>query len=124
MIEAAYETLRLPRTAGPDQVRRAYVRLVRRYPPEHFPDQFSKIHEAYRRLSLEDDFVGFLADKIATAKSPLKLAALLWGDHPYLKKTETVDLAELSQLLTAEPARPELDQLLDRIEASTIEWRK
>ena len=38
MLETAYKTLRLDRQAGPEEVRAAYVRLDRRYPPEHFPE--------------------------------------------------------------------------------------
>lgn len=45
-----YETLRIAPTASPDEVKRAYYRQVREYPPEKAPEQFQKIREAYETL--------------------------------------------------------------------------
>lgn len=124
MIDLAYETLRLDKTAGPEEIRRAYVRLVRRYPPEHFPDKFARIHEAYRRLTLDEDFVVTKAGQIISAESLLQLAGLIWGDHRCLREKEPAGLEGLASLLSAGPARPELDELLAEIDPAAIKWRK
>jgi len=45
-----YLVLDLPPDAGDGDVRSAYQRLLRKYPPEHRPEQFQKIQEAYGLL--------------------------------------------------------------------------
>jgi hypothetical protein len=42
-----YELLDVPREIDCTGLRRAYVGLIRRYKPEHFPDHFRRIREAY-----------------------------------------------------------------------------
>lgn len=123
MIDEAYGLLRLDKTAGPEDIRRAYVRQVRRYPPEHFPDKFAKIQEAYRRLSLDEDFVCNLAGELGALESALELAGRIWGGRPELREKETVPLTELAPLLSSAPARPELDRLLEA-DPVAIEWRR
>ena len=46
-----YETLKLERAASADEIKRAYYKLVRQFPPERFPDEFREIREAYDTLS-------------------------------------------------------------------------
>jgi len=50
-----YLVLDLPPDAGDGDVRSAYQRLLRKYPPEHQPDQFQKIQEAYSLLRTSRD---------------------------------------------------------------------
>ena len=33
-----------------EEVRRAYLNLVKRYPPEHHPEEFARVAEAYEAL--------------------------------------------------------------------------
>jgi hypothetical protein len=42
--------LGIDRSVDLRDLRRAYVRLIRIYRPEHFPDQFRRIREAYEHL--------------------------------------------------------------------------
>jgi curved DNA-binding protein CbpA len=46
-----YETLGVPEDASQEQIKRAYYRLVRQYPPEKEPEKFKVIREAYEILS-------------------------------------------------------------------------
>jgi curved DNA-binding protein CbpA len=46
-----YDRLSIPRTASQDEVKRAYLKNVRRYPPERAPEEFKRIREAYETLS-------------------------------------------------------------------------
>ncbi len=49
-----YEILAVdPQQADDQIVRRAYLELVRRYPPDRFPDRFQAIHAAYEQLKDE-----------------------------------------------------------------------
>ncbi len=50
-----YLVLDLTPDAGDGDVRSAYQRLLREYPPEHRPEQFQKIQEAYGLLRTSRD---------------------------------------------------------------------
>ena len=45
-----YHTLDLSPDCSEAELRKRYLELVRRYPPESHPEKFSKIHEAYEYL--------------------------------------------------------------------------
>ena len=45
-----YEALGLAPGAAPEEIKRAYFRLVRKYSPEKEPEQFQKIRQAYEAL--------------------------------------------------------------------------
>ena len=112
MLESAYNKLRVERDASPEEIRKAYVNLVRRYPPEHFPEKFTSIRQAYQKLMLEDEFMEE-AFRIANENcSPLELAGFLWGDHSELAPDEDFDLSSLASLITGEDIKRELDSIL------------
>lgn len=48
-----YQVLDLPPTASPEDIRRAYYQMVRKYPPEKDPERFQQIRRAYETLSDE-----------------------------------------------------------------------
>lgn len=50
-MESPRSVLGLPAAAGAEEIRRAYQKLVRRYPPELAPDRFAQIHRAYQLLT-------------------------------------------------------------------------
>ena len=47
---ACYETLGLKPGASPEEIKKAYFRLVRKYTPEKAPEQFQKIRQAYEAI--------------------------------------------------------------------------
>ena len=49
-----YEQLGVDRNATDEEIKRAYFRLVRQYPPETDPDSFMRIRAAYEELSDKD----------------------------------------------------------------------
>lgn len=122
MIESAYETLKVSRDATPEEVRSAYVRLLRRYPPEHFPERFAAIHAAYRTLHLEDDILMGILDDIQGASSA-EFAGFLWGDRRELRMDEPFDLRELLPLLLKKETVRELEDFLNTVNSEGIEWR-
>jgi DnaJ-domain-containing protein 1 len=67
-----HQVLGVPATATPDEVRIAYLNLVRLHPPEADGDRFREIHSAYQMLN-----------------DPLVQAAA------YLKLTEPPDLHKI-----------------------------
>jgi curved DNA-binding protein CbpA len=46
-----YETLKIEKDASADEIKRAYYKSVRQFPPERFPDEFRAIREAYDVLA-------------------------------------------------------------------------
>ena len=122
MIEAAYNLLRVAKNASPEDVRNAYVRLVRRYHPEHFPEQFAGLREAYQRLTLSDDFLHETVKRVNNIEGFLELAAFLWGDRKELIYEPQFVPEELAPILEKEDARRELDELLASV-SDEIEWK-
>ncbi len=54
MLDKCTRTLRVSPEATAEEVRRAFIRLARRYPPEHFPAKFAEIRSCADLLNLED----------------------------------------------------------------------
>jgi hypothetical protein len=122
MLESSFSVLHLSPHSSPEEVRKAYARMVRRYPPEHFPEKFSAVHTAYCSLILDDAFVTEVFAAFRSMKSPLEFAGLLWGDLPSLRPNETIDFSSLAPLLEEEPGAEEIDKILDQIDLTHIEW--
>ena len=49
-IRDPYAVLGIPRRADEGEIKRAYFRLVREYPPERVPEKFQEIRSAYEQL--------------------------------------------------------------------------
>lgn len=47
----AYELLKLPYGADPDQIKKSYASLILQYKPDEYPLEFMQIHEAYKLLT-------------------------------------------------------------------------
>lgn len=54
MFEKCTRTLRVSPDATTEEVRQAFVKLARRWPPEHFPARFTEIKHCTDLLNLED----------------------------------------------------------------------
>ena len=72
-----YEQLEVARTASPQEIKRAYFRLVRRYTPEKEPDAFMRIRQAYETLSDEARRNAYDADLSRLADVPGEVAAII-----------------------------------------------
>jgi hypothetical protein len=124
MINDALKTLKLDRSAGPEDIRKAYVRLVRRFPPEHFPEKFVVVHDAYRLLSLESGAMERMVDRFRSIDHPLEVAAILWGDSDELKRNVEIDWDEIENLFKTNSRLDELQSILENVDTSLIVWRK
>ncbi len=54
MVQDYYQVLGAPPGASALEIKKAYFFMVRKYPPEQFPEEFKKIREAYEALSNEE----------------------------------------------------------------------
>lgn len=50
-VQSPYEILDLPVNAPLDVVKRQYKLMIRKYPPEQNPDEFSQIRKAYDEIN-------------------------------------------------------------------------
>jgi curved DNA-binding protein CbpA len=50
-----YKVLELPLTADEETIRRRYLELVRRFPPDRDPQKFAEIRSAYEALRDRDE---------------------------------------------------------------------
>ncbi len=48
-----YLTLNVPESATSEEIRTAYLKLVHKFPPEHYPEKFQEISEAYEVIKDE-----------------------------------------------------------------------
>jgi len=69
MLTVHYHTLGLSPDCTEAELRKRYLELVRRYPPESHPDKFSKIHEAYEFLKNPLDLIPDMLFSLASEDS-------------------------------------------------------
>lgn len=120
MFEKALKTLRLNREAGMEEVRKAYVKMAQRYPPEHFPEKFKEIKKAYEQLSMCWSALEPLIKNIAYSKTQSQmLYAILQEAIQAAEENDSgeqaVDFWELEPLLNAESHTKELKLVLQEI---------
>lgn len=104
--EEALKNLNLPATATEEDINKAYLRMVRRYPPEFHPDRFRQIDESYRTLTS----LAFLAESIFTVRTDVSdtgLAGTLTG-LPIAAEENAVEksLKEIRTLLYSDALWP------------------
>lgn len=96
--EGLYARLGVPRDATQGEIRHAYRQLIRRFTPEHSPDEFARIREAWETL-------GDPARRAAydAAPSPVALAAMRRGAHARRHHDHRAAVGHFREALAAEP---------------------
>lgn len=121
MFESARKILRVSRDCDREEVRRAYIRLTRRYPPEHFPERFKRIKQAYEELNLDPNCIESTVDPLAQAETPVEAFDIMLRDDvdsTRARQEEELpepDCMELEPVLNADRYREELMSVLKRI---------
>jgi len=121
MFEIATKILRLPRDCDREEVRRAYLRLVRRYPPEHFPERFKRIKQAYEEMSLEPSSLEPALHRLAQVETPREAMEIMLEEALDAAMGQETDeptrpgCMELEPVLRADSYREELAGVLERI---------
>jgi hypothetical protein len=88
--------------------------MVRRYPPEQFPQKFRRVKEAYEALSLDDEMI---VQKVFSRRitTNLELAAFLFGDFIDDSKVDPAkDNEALDSLLALARGLEKSDNSLNR----------
>jgi len=67
-----YDILGVAPGANDKTIRDAYLEAVKRFPPEHYPEQFSAVNEAYQAIKDEDSRLRhILFNTQSTVTSPM-----------------------------------------------------
>lgn len=119
MLEKYFRRLHLASDADTATIRAAYVRMVRRYPPEHFPEQFAEIQAAWQALSLTEDFIQQMSEHVLHTESPVELGAVLWPCH----LAPVQPFPDFTDVLEREAREKALDAQLSSIADKGIVWR-
>lgn len=122
MLTKAFKTLGVKRSANVENIRKAYVKLVRRYPPEYFPEKFNAIKIAYDQLTASGDIHDELITTLFLENEVPALKSVIFQEMVDESKVGTGlaslhDLVDVSKLVSPE-------ELLGKIEAGPIEYRR
>ena len=75
-MKTPYEILEVKEDAGDTAIKKAYLGMVRRYPPERCPDDFQRIYRAYELIKTVEDRLSYRLFH-CTLPEPADIAALL-----------------------------------------------
>jgi hypothetical protein len=88
-------------------IRKAYLKLVRRYPPEQFPERFNEVKIAYDKLTMAGNVHETLLGELINSEDVTKLKRAIFGDM--IDETETgsplaslMELADSARLVNPE----------------------
>lgn len=59
-MKTPFEILEVPEDADDQQIKKAYLAAVHRFPPDRYPERFKKIRGAYERIATEKDRLAYL----------------------------------------------------------------
>lgn len=75
-MKTPYEILEVKEDVDDTAIKKAYLGMVRRYPPERCPDDFQRIYRAYELIKTEEDRLSYRLFH-CTLPEPADIAALL-----------------------------------------------
>ena len=130
MFEKSLKTLRLTGAPGMEEVRKAYIRLTRRYPPEHFPDKFKQVKQAYEELSLAWSALEPMAQSLSKSGSLTSLTDTLLGEALELARSQDLehrppdlDARLLDPVLRTGEHQRQVKSILKAIKAEGLPYR-
>lgn len=75
-MKTPYEILEIEEDVDDAKIKKAYLGMVRRFPPERFPDDFQRIYKAYEQIRTSEDRLSYRLFH-CTLPEPEDIAALL-----------------------------------------------
>ena len=75
-MKTPYEILEVAEDVDDAALKKAYLAMVRRYPPERFPDDFQRIYRAYELIKTAEDRLSYRLFHCELPQ-PADIAALL-----------------------------------------------
>lgn len=83
-MKTPYEILEVAVDVDDATLKKAYLTMVRRYPPERFPDDFQRIYQAYELIKTAEDRLSYRLFHCELPQ-PADIAALLLKSGPEMK---------------------------------------
>ncbi|MDR0548213.1 MAG: hypothetical protein LBI10_02190 [Deltaproteobacteria bacterium] len=123
MFRSALKLLKVAPGDDKETLHRAYVRFVRRYPPEYFPEKFTKIQDAYHELTLADRIIEKILKDLKNDRNALTLVSYLSADHIDFT-VEGSQLDNLLQLVASQQHSGKSKIVLDKLNLSNAQYRK
>ncbi len=85
-----YHTLKVPFSADSEAIRQAYLEAIRQHPPEHEPERFRLVGQAFSSIKSENDRlhreIGLQVQASDSFSSPMEALAAFWkadlDSHP------------------------------------------
>ena len=128
MFEKECSILQVPKDADQETVRKAFVKLSRRYPPEHFPEKFKTIKNAYERLSLNYSSIKALVQELTSHHSPEQMIPCIFEQalqdeaaFPRPKVPE-MDVMSLEPIFATSDHQRTLQAVLQDIQDQGVEY--
>ncbi|HHV95666.1 MAG TPA: DnaJ domain-containing protein [Clostridiaceae bacterium] len=108
-MENYYDILEIDRTADEREIKKAYAKMVRMYPPEKCEDEFKKIREAYETLinPIARDTYDKMLDYGDEINDLFNSGEKAMDDQDYEKAIQ-----EFKKILVISPAQPVARNLL------------
>lgn len=132
MLEKDLQILRVSRHADMEEVRKAFVKLSRRYHPEHFPEKFKQIKAAYDRLSFNWSAIKPYIEELSGLNTPEEFADFLHNDFmEALEQPSSAqsrggdsgfDIFSLEPVLNVSSCREKISELLKDIHDRGVEY--
>ena len=128
MFEKCTRTLRVAPEATTEEVRQAFVKLARRWPPEHFPARFTEIKHCTDLLNLEDSVLEELLTRVMKSEVTDFLVGLL--PEPACAAAEnatvaqTLDISAFLDLLNPHLRRQAMLACLEKVSDGTAFYRR
>jgi hypothetical protein len=128
MLEKDCAVLRVPRDADMETVRKAFIKLSRRYPPEHFPEKFKEIKKAYDRLSLNASSIRSLVKDLVSNPNAQGMAKTLVDEAMQTDSkappVPEMDVYSLEPIFDLPARKQKLQKALQDIRDQGLEYRE
>ncbi|MFO7874989.1 MAG: DnaJ domain-containing protein, partial [Desulfovermiculus sp.] len=120
--------LRVSRDADMETVRKAFVKLSRRYPPEHFPEKFKEIKKAYDRLSLNPSSISSLVKDLASIPAAEDMGKCLLDEamqtSPKAPPVPELDVYSLEPIFDLPARQQRLQKAVQDIRDQGLEYKE
>ncbi|GAB6060549.1 hypothetical protein [Desulfonatronum parangueonense] len=128
MLDKCIQTLRVHPEATADEVRQAFIKQARRYPPEHFPARFAEIKHCLELLNLEDSALEGMANTMDNAELSEVLAMLFPEGIKHSGAADgttlELDIAAYMNLLQPQQHRQNMLACLERVAQPESYYRR
>ncbi|MDR2367625.1 MAG: J domain-containing protein [Deltaproteobacteria bacterium] len=123
MFRSALKILKITDKADKEAIHNAYVRLVRRYPPEHFPEKFKIIQKAYHELTLDGQIVNNIVHQFGKNDNKFEIAAYFCADHLNLSSNDH-KLEGLTSFLFPSQPDSNVKNIIEKLDLSKVQYRR